>query len=270
MTYILFFIAAITTTFFVGKINLSIKFNKQVKQLFAESKNSSDKKFSYQQLEGLPEPVQRYFKHVLKEGQPYISCIRLKHDGQFKTDLKKDWVNIQGEQYFTTETPGFIWKGTTSMFTARDMYIGDIGRLVVSLFSVYNIVDDKGGKFNQGELLRWLGESVWFPTNLLPSENMQWTAIDSSSAKLTFNHKGLSLFYIINFNEKGEILQMETKRYMDEKRLETWIIKPNKFEERSGMIIPIQAEVFWRLKEGNFSYAKFNVTKIEYNNPEKF
>ena len=57
---------------------------------------------------------------------------------------------------------------------------------------------------------------------------------------------------------------------MDEKRLETWIIKPAKYEERNGVIIPTQAEVFWRLKEGDFSYAKFNVTTIEYNKPERF
>ncbi|MEP6713084.1 MAG: DUF6544 family protein, partial [Ferruginibacter sp.] len=101
-------------------------------------------------------------------------------------------------------------------------------------------------------------------------ENLQWTAIDNSSAKLTFNYLGLSLFYVINFNDKGEIAQMETKRYMDEKRLETWIIKPGNYKEKNGIIIPMQAEVFWRLKEGDFSYAKFKITTIEFNQPERF
>jgi hypothetical protein len=270
MLYLLVFIAIIAITLTAGKINLSIKFNKQVKQLFAESKSISNKKFSFQQVEGLPEPVQRYFKHVLKDGQPYISYIRLKHNGQFKTDLKKDWVNIEGEQYFTTGKPSFIWKGTTSLFVARDMFIGDAGRLTVTILSLINVVDAKGEQYNQGELLRWLSESVWFPTNLLPSENLMWTAIDNSSAKLTFSYNGLSLFYIVTFNDKGEIVQMETKRYMDEKRLETWIIKPDKYEEINGILIPTKAEVFWRLKERNFSYARFRVQKIEYEKPERF
>ncbi|MEO6849026.1 MAG: DUF6544 family protein [Mucilaginibacter sp.] len=270
MLYLLIFIALIVITLIAGKINLSIKFNGQVKQLFAESKSIASKKFSYQQLAGLPSPVQRYFKHVLKDGQPYISYIRLKHDGQFKTDLKKDWVNIKGEQYFTTEKPGFIWKGTTSMFVARDMYLANEGRLIATILSTINVVDIHGKQqYNESELLRWLCESVWFPTNLLPSKNLQWTAIDTSSARLTFNYNGLSLFYIITFNEKGEIVQMETKRYMDETRLETWIIKPDHYEEKNGVIIPTKAEVFWRLKEGDFSYAKFRVQKIEYNKPEK-
>ncbi|MEP6674086.1 MAG: DUF6544 family protein [Ferruginibacter sp.] len=271
MIYVLIFIAIIAITFLAGKLNLSIRFNKQVKELFTQSKNISNQKFSYQQLAGLPEPVQRYFKHVLKDGQPYISYIRLKHDGQFKTNLKKDWVNITGEQYFTTEKPGFIWKGITSMFVARDMYLSDEGRLIATILSTINVVDVHGKQqYNESELLRWLGESVWFPTNFLPSGKMQWKAIDDSSAKLTFNYNGLSLFYIVKFNGTGEIIQMETKRYMDEKRLETWIIKPVKYEERNGVIIPMQAEVFWRLKEGDFSYARFNVKMIAYNKPEKF
>ncbi len=271
MIYILSLIAIVVITLIIGKINLSIRFDKQVKELFSNSKNISEKTFIYKDIVGLPEPVQRYFTHVLKEGQPYISYIRLKHDGQFKTGLKKDWVNIIGEQYFTTEKPGFIWKGTTSMFVAWDMYLANEGRLIATILSTINVVNVHGKQqYNESELLRWLAESVWFPTNFLPSEKLQWTAIDDSSAKLSFNYNGLSLFYIVTFNDAGEIVQMETKRYMDEKRLETWIIKPGKYESKNGVIIPVEAEVFWRLKEGDFSYAKFNVKEIEYNRPEIF
>jgi hypothetical protein len=154
-------IGLLLITLIAGRINLSIQFHKQVKELFSQSKNISGKTFRQEQLSGLPEPVQRYFKHTLKEGQPYIGYTRITHDGQFKTGLDKDWINIRGEQYATTEKPGFIWKGTTSMFIARDMFIADKGRLVVSILSLFNVVDAKGVQYNQGERLRWLGESVF-------------------------------------------------------------------------------------------------------------
>ena len=202
MLYLLIIIVIIGLIFLIGKINLANRFNKEVTQLFAESKNISAKQFTFKQLEGLPEPVERYFRHVLKDGQPYISYVRLTHNGQFKTDLKKDWVNITGEQYFTTEKPGFIWKGTTSMFVARDMYIANEGRLIATILSTINVADIHGKpQYNESELLRWLAESIWFPTNLLPSERLKWSAIDSTSAKLTFKYKDLSLFYIITFND---------------------------------------------------------------------
>ncbi len=257
-------------TFIVGKINLSFQFNREVKKLFLLSKQIPGKIFHHQQLSALPEPVQRYFRHVLNDKQPFISYVRITHTGKFKPDLNKNWINIKGEQYATTEKPGFIWKGTTTMFIARDMYIADKGRLVVSLLSLYNIVDAKGKQYNQGELLRWLGESILYPTNLLPSERLRWIPIDFQTAKLMFNYNDLYLSFILTFNEIGEITQMETKRYMDEKKLETWIIKPTNYKKVNGVIVPFDFEVLWRLEKGDFSYAKFTIQKIEYNYPAIF
>lgn len=211
----------------------------QFKPDFSNLLNLSGKTFNYTQLTGLPQPVQHYFKHVLKPGQPYISYASIKHNGQFKTGLHKDWRKIKGEQYATTKKPGFIWKGITSLFTARDMYIADKGRLVVSLLSLYNVVDAKGEQYNQGELLRWLSESVLYPTNLLPGKRLQWFAIDSQSAKLTFSYNQLSLFFIITFNKAGEITQMKTKRYMDNTKLEIWVITCADYKEMNNILIPL-------------------------------
>jgi len=270
ITIILSIISSALLILLIGKINLTLQFSSQVKTLFAQSRNISHQTFHKVQLDNLPEPVQRYFKLVLKEDQPYMSYARIKHDGLFKTGLNKGWIDIKGEQYATTEKPGFIWKGTTSMFTARDMYIGNEGRLVVSLFSLYNVVDAKGEKYNQGELLRWLGESILYPTNLLPDQKLQWLPIDAASSELIFHFNGLSLFFKISFNEIGEITEMETKRYMDETDLETWIIKVSNYKQLNNVLVPTSFEVLWRLDKGDFSYAKFNITEIEYNNPNRF
>jgi hypothetical protein len=263
-------IAVIIIALATGRAMLSRQFGKEVSDLFTSSKSISGKLFSYKQLTGLPAPVQRYFKHVLTNGQPYISYVRLKHDGQFKSGLKKDWANIVGEEYFTTEQPGFIWEGKTNLFTARDMYIADQGTLVVSLFSLFKVADYKGEKFNQGELLRWVSESIWFPTNLLPSKNLQWQPIDINSAKLIYQHKGLSISYTVTFDNKDEIVQMETERYMGDAGLEKWVVKCGDYQQRGDMRIPITAEVLWRLKAEDFSYAKFRLQNIEYDKPKRF
>ncbi|MBP7645044.1 MAG: DUF6544 family protein [Saprospiraceae bacterium] len=271
MTIIISILVLILGIWLIGKINLSIKFSNQVKTLFAQSKSISDKIFHKSQLDTLPLPVQKYFNYVLKEGQPYTSYARIKHDGKFKADLKKDWMDIKGEQYATTEKPGFIWKGTTTMFVARDMYISKKGRLIVSLFSIYNIVDAKDNeKYDLGELLRWLGESLLYPTNLLPSDELNWQAIDDHTAKFTFDYSGLSLYFIVRFNEVGEIIELETKRYMGEDNLETWIIKASDYHLINEVMIPTLFDVIWRLETGDFSYARFHITAVEYDVPEKF
>ncbi len=83
-------------------------------------------------------------------------------------------------------------------------------------------------------------------------------------------YKGLSLFFKITFNEIGEITEMETKRYMNEKDLETWVIKATNYKQLNNIFIPTAFDVSWRLEKGDFSYAKFNITEVEYNKPEKF
>jgi hypothetical protein len=39
---------------------------------------------------------------------------------------------------------------------------------------------------------------------------------------------------------------------------------------KNGMMIPFSIEAIYKLKKGDYSYAKFNVKKIEYNVPKRF
>ena len=231
----------------LGRINLSIQFSRKIKELFFASKDISSNIFLYTQLAGLPEPVQRYFKHVLKEGQPYVSFVSLSHDGEFKIGLDKNWTKIKGEQYFTAQKPGYIWKGTTTLVTARDMYISDKGRLIVTLLSLINVVDGQGKEFDEGEFQRWVSEGVWFPTNLLPSEKLQWLAIDENTAKLIFKYNELSVCFLVSFNKQGEITQMETRRFMEKGKKEIWIGKMTDYKQINGILVPTRIEAVWRL-----------------------
>ncbi|HTE00126.1 MAG TPA: DUF6544 family protein [Mucilaginibacter sp.] len=266
LTIVLVLLTILTT----GKVNLSIRFRREVSRLFSLSNDLIDQKFTYRQLMGLPAPVQRYFKHVLKEGQSYINYVRLKHNGLFKTSLDGKWVKINGEQYFTTGKPGFAWKGITRMFTARDLFIGGKGRLRVALFSIYSILDGEGAKYDQGELLRWLAESAWFPTNLLPSDQMKWLPVDEHTANLTYQYRDISLACTVTINDAGEIIQFQTQRYMGETTLETWIGKLSHYMPVDGMRIPTITEAIWKIDQVEHSYAKFCVQHIEFGVPLAF
>jgi hypothetical protein len=57
---------------------------------------------------------------------------------------------------------------------------------------------------------------------------------------------------------------------MDLNNLETWVIKVSDYKELNKVLIPTRFEVLWRLEKGDFSYAKFEITEIEYDKPFKF
>ncbi|MRX78892.1 hypothetical protein GJU39_22740 [Pedobacter petrophilus] len=119
------------------------RYKTQLNRLFSLRDKSAAKVFNFGQLSGLPSPVEKYFRLVLKEGSIYPGTIRLKHGGQFKTALDKAWIPIRGEQYFTTVPAGFIWKGNTALFSTRDMYINGKGKLEVFLFDALRVVNGR-------------------------------------------------------------------------------------------------------------------------------
>ena len=38
----------------------------------------------------------------------------------------------------------------------------------------------------------------------------------------------------------------------------------------SGVNLPTEVEAVWNLESGDFSYAKFRITEIEYNSPSVY
>jgi len=237
--------------------------------LFESQIPLENKTYDSSSITDLPEPVQRYFNYALTDGQDYVNSLRLKHSGTFKTAKDRDWMDIKGEQYFIVNPPGFIWIGKTNAFTAIDKYIGGEGDLSVYLFGLVRIVKENGTEINQAELLRWLGESVWMPTNLLPAENKTWEAIDENSARLNFTYKDLNVYYIVTFDETGRITCLETERYLEDK-LTGWKGEVSNYTMHDGMMVPEDIEASWMLEDGKYTYARFHVEEFEFNKAEKF
>jgi len=94
------------TTLIMGDKMMESELDKDVETLFVYSENISGNVYTSNQIKDLPLPVQMYFKYSLKENQPYVSYARLQHGGEFKAS--KNWVSIEGEEYFTVEKPGFV------------------------------------------------------------------------------------------------------------------------------------------------------------------
>ncbi len=244
---------------------------RQVTLLFADAApDAPPRTYQPEQLAGLPAPVQRYFRRVLRPGQPYLRCARLRHDGEFKTGLDQPWGPITGEQYFRADVPGFVWVGTTPWFTAADQYVNGRGALTVWLLGAVPIVRSRGPIYDQGDLVRWLGESVWFPTSLLPDARVSWLPLDDHSATLTLTDHGLTVAYVVHFNAQDEIAWCETHRYRDATHLDGWVTHLAAYRAWHGVRIPTEAEVAWVIEGVEHPYARFHLREIEYDQPQAY
>ena len=255
---------------FVARAGAARRLRADAQRLLAAAAAGSARVYHETQLAGLPAPVQRYFRRVLREGQPYLRGLRLRHTGQFKTDLKKDWMAIEGEQYISADPPGFIWQGTTRWFVARDAYEAGRGSLAVRLLGAVPVVNGHGSHYDQGELLRWLAESTWLPTALLPGAGIAWAAVDEHSARLTFTQDGQSISCLVRFNEQGEIAECEALRYLDETTQQPWVCRYAQYRRWHGVLIPTVGEAAWVIDGQEQSYARFEVREMEYEPLQAF
>jgi hypothetical protein len=250
-----------------GRLLVARQTRRDVADLFSQAETGPLNIYDPAQITDLPAPVQRYFRHVLTPGQPYLRTVRLRHDGQFKTDLKKDWMPITGEEYFLADKPGYIWIGTTAWFTARDEYVAGRGSLTVRLLGTVPIVQGTGPAYNQGELLRWLAETAWFPTSLLPGGRAVWSPVDEQSATLTLTDKGLTVSCLMTFNENDELVRGQAQRYRDETHMATWVGHFSDYRDWHGLRIPTHAEVAWVIDGEEKPYARFTLRDIAYDQP---
>lgn len=254
-----------------GDWSFEQKVNEEVRMILSRVPDGQEF-ITEQMLEELPYPVERWLKKSGVAGKKKIQRIRLVQEGVMKTDPGQiSWSEARAEQYFTTDSPAFVWKADLQMkpllrIAGRDMFYQGEGEMLIKAFSLVNVVHARGNKIDQAALQRYLGEIVWFPTAALNSY-IQWQAIDSTSAQAIMRYKGTSGSAVFHFDDDGDFTRFSTRRYRsgdNNNQLREWIVTVTRRKEMNGIMIPVQLEATWKLDSGDFTWYRFEVTEIEY------
>lgn len=261
-------VSVVSNSFFNQKVT------KEISQLFANNTLNNDQLIIKSDLKGLPVPVQKWLEYSQVIGKERISTVRLKQKAMMRMNENQGWMPVQAEQYFTTAQPGFVWKARIKAaplfyIVGRDKYEDGKGNMLIKLLSVITVADSKGKEIDQGTLLRYLAETVWFPTAVL-SNYIKWEEIDSRSAKATMSFGGISASGVFTFNEQGEVINFVAERYREfegQYELNIWTILMREYQEFNGIRIPTEGDVIWKLETGDFNWFQFEITEIEYNKP---
>lgn len=255
-------------------------FNQSVKkevETFYEATRNKHEVVSENDLNGLPSPVQNWLQNSQIVGKEKIVSARTKQEVTLRLKENQPWMNAQVEQYFRIDEPGFIWAVDIKMapllhIVGRDKYVEGRGNILIKLLSLKTVADGSGKEIDQGALLRFLAEIMWFPTAAL-SEYIQWEVIDLNSAKATMSYRGVTASGVYTFSEKGEVLSFVAQRYGDfdgEYRMETWSCAMKGYKEFDGFKIPSQGNITWKFKTGDFEWYHFEVKEMEYNNLARY
>ena len=224
-------------------------------------------------LAGLPEPLQRYLTQTGVIGRPRVSTVRLKQEGFFRTKPDQKWMPMRAVEYYSVDPPAFLWHGKIKMLPflsiqARDQFDAGKGQMLIKALA-FTLGDTRGPELDQGALVRYFNEMMWFPTAFL-SGAIQWEAIDANSARGTIRIGETSASAVLHFTETGQFANFVADRYMATGgafSLETWSTPIDEHAEMNGLRLPVSGEGVWHLSAGDFSYIRLRIAELEYDKP---
>lgn len=232
-------------------------------------------RYDVRELERLPAPVQRYFRAVLKDGQPIITAVTIDMAGTFNMSASgEQWKPFTARQRVITRRPGFLWDAKIAMLPGVsvrvvDSYIVGRGLLRAKLLGLVKVAEQQGdGEIARGEFMRWFAEVLWYPTALLPSQGVRWEAIDDRSANATLGDGPVSLTLLFRFNEAGLIasFRAEARGGMvgDKLVMAPWEGVWSDYRTVDGVQVPFTGEVAWIRPEGRKPYFIGTITMIGF------
>ena len=221
-------------------------------------------RYDAREIDGLPAPVQRYFRAVLKDGQPFIAAATFELAGTFNMSATggEQWKPFTSTQRAVMHRPGFLWNGRVAMLPGiaahvHDSYIVGVGSLHAALLGLFTVAQVQGGgEAARGELMRYFAEMVWYPTALLPSQGVRWVAVDEDLAKATLVDGPITVTLLFRFDGAGLI----TSVHADARGASTgkdgvtvmlpWDCSVSSYQWRDGMMVPTTGEAAWLRPEG--------------------
>jgi len=230
-----------------------------------------ERRYASAALAVLPLPAARYFRRVLRDGQPMIRSVVATQEAEFF--INGAWRPLKATQHFSATPPGLVWDATITMAPllqayVRDAYVGGRGSMQAAIYGLISLVDQAGTpELNSGALQRVLGEAVWLPTALLPAPAISWTGRDDRSAVVTLTDQGTRVSLLFEFDDHGDVMRISGDRYKESAggyTQQPWIISCREHAERSGIRVPQYCEVAWMGSDGPEPYWRGRISTIEY------
>jgi hypothetical protein len=263
----------------IGTHSAQLESGRVKTQSAAPGRLQSPARFDARELEGLPAPVQRYFSAVLKDGQPIIAAATIEMAGTMNMSATAEqWKPFTSHQRVVTSLngsrPGFLWDAQVDMFPGvparvEDSYIAGQGQLIAKLLGLFTVADARGGgELARGEFMRYFAEAAWYPSALLPSQGVQWQAVDDASANATIVDGPITLALLFRFDEAGLIASVRAESrgagVGKDMLMLPWDCGFADYQLQDGMTIPMAGEAAWVQPDGRKAYFVGHVKKLSY------
>jgi hypothetical protein len=253
----------------------TLEFNASLR---ATSKPACTPVYSEKELEALPAPVARYLRQVLRDGQPVIRRTRIQWRGEFNMGQPgaDSWKPLRAVQKYVVDPPGFVWDARIAMapglpVLVHDMFLAGQGSMRGKIAGWITVIDAaQTPQLSMAALQRHLGEAIWFPTALLPSQGVRWEPIDESRSRATLRSDGVTASVEFHFGADGlvDAIIVQDRLFDNGKsppvpRL--WRARVLGWRDFEGMKLPAQAVAEWVLDSGVYAYWRGEPVAVTFD-----
>ena len=150
------------------------------------------------------------------------------------------------------------------------LYKNEEAVMKIKVASLFQVVDAKGEKMNQGETVTVFNDICLMAPAALIDANISWQTIDSLTVKGSFTNGANKITATLYFNETGELVNfISNDRFLspDGKTYKSypWSTPARDYKDFDGRKVPGYGEAIWLMPEGEYCYGKFNLQMVEYN-----
>jgi hypothetical protein len=250
----------------------------EVAELFAEIETMPTY-YDEHELDGLPEPVQRFFRRNLQDGAPHQSCVRTREAGRVRQRPGQPWTEYVGEEYVLASTPAMLWFARLRPFPlvwvdARNLYVRGRGHTQVKLFSSISSVDSRDDATRRSLLIQYIADLALLPGALLPGDDRSWEPVDEDSARFILIDGELGVAGVFRFDEFGNIVRFETedRPYVGEQKPSSvrWVVRYGEHRSFAELELPTRIDIEWQLDDQTFPYVEKTLEAIELDVPRRF
>jgi hypothetical protein len=221
-------------------------------------------------IKRLPLPVQKYLRYCGVINKSKVKNFRIVFDGQMR-EKGKDWFTFRSVQYNFFDEPTRLFFMKAKMFgitvPAYHRYQNSHATMQVKLLGLFNVVNVKGVEMNMAETVTVFNDMCLLALATMIDKRIEWTSIDSLSAKAIFTNGINKISAILYFNEQGQLINFtsDDPYAINDMKGYRFSTPVKEYVQIDGKTIWNYGEAVWHYPDSEFVYGKFYLKSIEYN-----
>ena len=224
-------------------------------------------RFSVSDIDGLPEPVQRYFRAAIALDTPMATTVSLEMRGRIKLG---GWLPFRAQQVSNPHV-GFIWSARAAgIISGYDRYRSGIGDMHWKLLGRFDLARGAGADVSRSAAGRGGAEAIWVPTALLPRFGVTWTAEDDQHITARHQLGTTPIATHLTIDATGAVRSVSFQRWGDPDTSGTWhwhsfggeITGQRTF---AGLTIPSRGRLGWHTDStgrATKEFFRFEITSL--------